>query len=202
MKRRITLFLLCLGAVLCMTGCGGNTESVPDSTAETEVPTKPEVPEGAIVDESGDFVYTGLLKQGGDAENGYIMVPATYVNFQEEGIEGLTQYSDPTGTNVITLDFYEGINYSDAANNMVYYMSEEENVEGLSGAEVLINGYNAKQIYCHYTDDDKFVVIWLIEDPSNTANCYYLAIEFINEDSDIMACSSTFQTVADFAAAQ
>lgn len=176
MKRRMKAVLLCLAAAVCMTGCDGNT----------------------ITDESGEFVYKGELKQGGSKEDGYIKIPASYVNFQEEEVEGLTQYCDPTGTNIITLDFYEGINYEDAANNMVYYMQEDENVEGLSGATVMINGYNAKQIYCHYIDDDKFLVIWMIEDPSNTANCYYLAIEFANELSDVMACSSTFQTVADY----
>ncbi len=184
--------------LLSLTGCG--QESSTDSGAQGQIATKPHVPEGAIVDESGDFVYTGQLKEVGDAENGYIKVPVTYVMFQEEGVEGLTQFSDPTGSNVITLDFYEGIPYGDAANSLVYYMSEDENVEGLTGAEVQVAGYPAKQIYCHYKDDDKFVVIWLIEDSSNPSDSYYLAIEFYQEASDIMACSSTFQTVHDHAA--
>ena len=169
-----------------------------DTAASAETETLPEIPEGAIVDESGTFIYTGLLAQGGDDENGYIQIPLGYVKFQEEGVDGLTQYSDVTGTNVITLDYYEGIDYETAANSLYYYMSEEESAEGLTGATVPINGYNSLQLYCHYSDDNKFLVTWLIQDPADTASCYYLAIEFINEDSDIMACSSTFQTVEDY----
>lgn len=197
MKFANTAALLAVCGLLSLTGCGQAEESA--SIAETQPATKPFVPEGAIADDSGEFVYTGQLKEVGDAENGYIKVPVTFVQFQEEGVSGLTQYSDPTGSNVITLDFYEGIPYEDAANSIVYYMAEDENVEGLTGASVTVAGYNAKQIYCHYTDDDKFVVIWLIEDPSNPSDSYYLAIEFFNESADIMACSSTFRTVHDHA---
>lgn len=203
--KKVLILSLCAVLALGMTACDDGAESAADSSsaessadsaAATE--TLPEVPEGAIADESGSFVYTGPLQQGGDDENGYIQVPLGYVTFKEEGVEGLTQYSDVTGTNVITLDYYEGVNYQDGANSLYYYMSQEEYVEGLTGATVQVNGYNSLQLYAHYTDDDKFLVTWMIEDPANTANSYYLAIEFMNEDSDIMACSSTFQTVEDY----
>ncbi len=209
MKKLMILSLcavLALGMTACETESGSETESagsMAESSAESadETTTLPEVPEGAIADESGSFVYTGPLQQGGDDENGYIKVPLGYVSFQEEGVEGLTQYSDITGTNVITLDYYEGVNYQDGANSLYYYMSQEETVEGLTGATVDVNGYHSLQLYAHYTDDNKFLVTWMIEDPADPASSYYLAIEFLNDDADIMACSSTFQTVEDYHAA-
>lgn len=204
MKKILTLFL-CMSFALGMTACedAEKAESIVETEAATsaETETRPEVPEGAIADESGTFIYTGPLQQGGDDENGYIKVPLGYVSFQEEGVSGLTQYSDVSGTNIITLDYYEGVDYAVAATNLRYYMEEDKTIEGLTGAKVTVNGYKALQLYCHFMDDDKFLVTWLIEDPADPANCYYLAIEFANEDSDIMACSSTFQTVEDFAAA-
>ncbi len=196
MKRKTVLILL-LAGMLCLTGCNQkNTES--GDAAVTSTGSK-EIPEGAIADESGDFVYTGELKQGGDDENGYIKIPATYVSFQEVDVEGLTQYSDPTGTNIVTLDFYEGIDYETASENLYSYMLEDTTMEGLTGAIVTINGYKARQLYCYYPDDGKFLVTWLIQEPTNTANTYYLAIEFTNEGSEVMACSSTFQTPKDYA---
>lgn len=200
------LFAITLLTALCfsLTACGERENS---SIAETDEKTAtnetlPEVPEGAIVDESGTFVYTGPLRQGGDDENGYIKVPLSYVSFREEGVEGLTQFSNMAGTTVITLDRYEGYHYELIANNMRYYLSEDENVEGLTGAKVKINGYNSLQLYCHYKNDGKYLVAWAIEDPANTEDCYYLAIEFPEDDKSVVACSSTFQTIADYAKSQ
>ncbi len=205
MKKHLVLTILMV-LTLSMTACGdgrtSGTETSRNDSAPIATETLPEVPEGAIVDASGTFVYTGPLRQGGDDENGYIKIPLGFVNFQEEGVEGLTQYSDMTGDTVITLDRYEGYNYEVIANNMRYYLSEEENVEGLTGAKVTINGYQSLQIYCHYKNDGKYLIAWAIEDPANPADCYYLAIEFVGEDKNVVACSSTFQTVADYAKTQ
>ncbi len=196
------LTVLTLGMTACGDGQASDSVASRNDSAPIATETLPEVPEGAIVDASGTFVYTGPLRQGGDDENGYIKIPLGFVNFQEEGVEGLTQYSDMTGDTVITLDRYEGHNYEAIANNMHYYLSQDENVEGLTGAKVTINGYQSLQIYCHYKNDGKYLVAWAIEDPANTADCYYLAIEFIGEDKNVVACSSTFQTVADYAKTQ
>lgn len=201
--RRWIGMLLTAATALSLSACGKPEQvSILESAQETQEYTLPEVPEGAITDESGSFVYDGPLQQGGDDENGYIQVPLGYLNFQEEGVEGLTQYCDTSGTNIVTLDFYENINYQDAANNLRAYMESQTNIEGLTGATVTINGYNALQLYCHFTDANLFLVTWLIEDPANPMDTYYLAIEFSNEKSSIMACSSTFQTKEDYHAAQ
>lgn len=155
------------------------------------------LPEGAITDESGDFVYTGKLQQIGDDEHGYIQVPLGYVPFQDEDVEGLVQYSDVTGKNIFTLTHYEGTDYQTAANNLYSYMASQEDIEGLSGAQVSPNGYTSLQLYGHYTDG-YFVVTWLIEDPADTSSSYYLCLEFDSEHQYMMACSSTFQTAEDY----
>ncbi len=199
MKKFLAVSLLA-ALLLSMTACGKGMQESSDAsdTLSSATETLPEVPEGAIVDESGTFVFTGPLRQGGDSENGYIRIPIGFLSFQEEGVEGLTQYANMEGTTVITLDRYEGYDYQTVANSIRYYFEEDENVEGLSGATTAVNGYNALQLYCHYKDDGKYLIVWIIEDPANTQNSYYLAMEFLNEDRNIVACSSTFQTVEDF----
>ncbi|MBR2913180.1 MAG: hypothetical protein IKC40_04605 [Oscillospiraceae bacterium] len=202
MKKFLTI-TIASALLLSLTACGEEEQSSGASdTKSTTAETLPEVPEGAIVDESGTFVFTGPLRQGGDDENGYIKVPIGFLSFQEEGVEGLTQYASMDGTTIITLDRYEGYDYKTVANNFRYYFEEDENVEGLGGATTVVNGYNALQLYCHYKDDGKYFFAWMIEDPANPQNSYYLAMEFLNEDKNIVACSSTFQTVEDFAKTQ
>ncbi len=166
-----------------------------DSSIEA---TKPEVPEGAITDDSGNFVYQGKLMPVGDDENGYIQIPLGYSPFHEEGTEGLTQFSDATGTNIFTLDYYENMPLDTSAESMRYYLESQENIEGLQGSITTVNGYEARQLYCHFTDANLFWVIWLIQDPDNTNNTYYLSIEFDSAHQNLIACSSTFRTVNDY----
>ncbi len=202
-NKKIKFGIIFISAVL-LTGCNANQQdgvSVLNQgeaiSGNTEAETKPEVPEGAIADDSGNFVYTGKLQPVRDDENGYMQVPLGYSPFQEEGTEGLTQYADATGTQIFTLDYYENMSYEAAAESMRYYLESQENIEGLQGAVATVHGYPARQLYCHFTDADIFWVIWMIQDTANPENTYYLSIEFDSEHQDILACSSTFQTVDD-----
>ncbi|MBQ4466068.1 MAG: hypothetical protein II916_08920 [Oscillospiraceae bacterium] len=167
-----------------------------DSTADAAPAQSASGQNDRITDESGDFVYEGKLQQIGDDENGYIQVPLGYLRFQDEDVDGLTQYCDTSGKNIVTLDHYVGTDYYTAAQNLHAYMESQSDLEGLTGATVHPAGYNAYQIYGHYTDGF-FIVAWLIEDPAHPEDTYYLAIEFDNDHSYLMACSSTFQTVED-----
>lgn len=220
MKRILTsISALLLAAIL--TACGGmggpaarqdDSGSMLDSMPEVTVPDI-EIPEvgtsgsdnaqntddNVITDQSGDFVYEGKLQQIGDDTNGYIQVPLGYLPFQDEDVQGLTQYSDVTGKNIVTLQSFKGTDYKTAAENLRNYLSSEEDLDGLTGATVQIADYNALQLYGHYADGF-FIVIWLIEDPANPADTYYLALEFDSEHQYLMACSSTFQTPEDHAA--
>lgn len=80
---------------------------------------------------------------------------------------------------------------------MRYYMESQENIEGLQGSITTVNGYNARQLYCHFTDANLFWIVWLIEDPDNSNNSYHLSLQCDPEHQNLIACSSTFQTVAD-----
>ena len=200
------LFVLISIFALTLTGCSaGQSDGVSvmnqgqslEGNASVEA-TKPEVPEGAITDDAGNFVYEGKLQPVGDDENGYMQVPLGYPPFQEEGTEGLTQYADATGTNIFTLDYYENMSMTMAAENMRYYMESQENIEGLQGSVTTVNGYNARQLYCHFTDANLFWIIWLIEDPDNPDNSYHLSLQCDPEHQNLIACSSTFQTVNDY----
>ena len=150
-----------------------------------------------ITDVSGDFSYTGTLFQGGDDKNGYIKVPTDFVNFVDLDRNGLTQYSDATRKNIITLAHHEGIDYKTAADNLRAKKEKETDLKNVKGATVTIADYRALQIYGRY-DDGIYVVDWFIEDPADPDNStYFLAMEFDAEHDYILACSSTFQTIAD-----
>lgn len=177
-------------------------DSIPDineymSGSGSDADTAPSDDEQTITDVSGDFTYTGTLSQGGDDENGYIKIPEGFYNFVDVDHNGLTQYSDATRKNIFTLDNYEGIDYKTAANNIRSHMETETDLNDLEGATVTISDYQALQLYGRY-DDGIYIVIWLIEDPEDPENsAYYLAMEFDSDHRYMVACSSTFETVAD-----
>ena len=177
------------------------------SIGTTEEATKPEVPEGAIVDESGDFVYTGKLQPIGNDEIGYMKIPLGYTKVESEDdvalsiFTGMVQYCDATGVNMITLGHYEGISYQVLAENRRYALEEQEEISGLSGSIVTVAGYNALQLYCYHTDGI-FLTTWMIEDPKNSEDCYFMEFEFDFDHQNILACSSTFQSVEDYKKSQ
>ena len=209
--KRIEWLLLPLLA-LTLTACGGlddksSGSAFHDQDSQALVSTadesagdagKAEVPEGALVDYSGEFVFDGKLQQIGDDENGYMKVPLGYQRFQDEDVEGLTQYCDVSGTNILTLEHYQGLSYMAAAENMRAYLAQQDTVQDIQGATVQVADYNALQLYGHY-GDGFYIVTWFIEDPANPAeSSYYLSIEFDAEHQNLIACSSSFQTVEDY----
>ena len=201
--KRLIFAILMAAIMLGSTGCGGLDDPAAQTPgaalAQTDAPAETDaLPAGAITDDAGEFAFTGKTQQIGDDAHGYLQVPLGYLPFQEEGVEGLVQYSDSTGKNIFTLDHYD-MDYNNAAQSMYAYMQQNEDIEGLTGATVTAGGYDALQIYGHY-NDGYFIVIWLIDDPDSEAGCYYLAIEFDGEHQDLVALSSTFQTPKDFAA--
>ncbi|MBD5143904.1 MAG: hypothetical protein HDT22_09915 [Ruminococcus sp.] len=206
-KLKIAIFII----MLFCTGCSAEKKdnisvlNSNQSIESTEEATKPEVPEGAIVDESGDFVYAGKLQPIGNDETGYMQVPLGYTEVQSEDVlstfSGMVQYCDATGVNMITLGHYEDISYQVLAENRRYALEEQEEIEGLSGAIVTVAGYSALQLYCHHTDGI-FFTTWIIEDPKNSENCYFMEFEFDADHQNILACSSTFQTIQDYKKSQ
>ncbi|MDE7122381.1 MAG: hypothetical protein K2O42_09505, partial [Oscillospiraceae bacterium] len=84
MKIKKILCSILLLVLFSMTGCSAEQKQdvsvlSGNQPIATEPATKPEVPEGAIVDESGDFVYTGKLQTIGDITIGFLQVPLGYL---------------------------------------------------------------------------------------------------------------------------
>lgn len=169
-----------------------------ETKAENELTTASQAAGGTvtITDDSGGFTYTGELQQIGDDEHGYVMVPADFVKFKDVETTGAVQYSDVTGKNIVTVTKYTGTDYETAAQSALAYMDEASDITGGTGARLKVAGYDSIQCYGMY-DDGFFIVVWMIKDPANENDSYYLCFEFDGAHSDIMACSSTFQTSED-----
>ncbi|MBQ5315973.1 MAG: hypothetical protein J6I96_00275 [Oscillospiraceae bacterium] len=209
-----------LGLMMCvmLTACGtAVTETAETSgtaeTAETTVTTvtsppvtttaettTTEVTYETIYDDSGAFSYAGELVEKGDDDSGYIQIPADFVRFEDASAEGVLQYSDRTGKNIVTLRRNIGTDFQSAAQNLLSYMDKEHDIDGLTAASLKVGGYDAIQIYGGYPDG-YFLVIWLIEDPDAPTDSYYLSMEFDASHQYLMACSSTFRTAGDANAA-
>ena len=203
-KKRSAAALLC--AVL-LASCAPaepevtETETTPATTTATTPPVTTTAPETTtteityetIYDDSGAFSYAGELTEKGSDEYGYIQVPADFLRFKDDTAEDVLQYCDATGKNIITLRRNIGTDYQSAAQNLLSYMDKAHEIEDLTAATLKVGGYESIQIHGHYPDG-YFLVIWLIEDPDNDADSYYLSMEFDAEHQYIMACSSTFLT--------
>ncbi|MDE5884608.1 MAG: hypothetical protein K2H29_05970 [Oscillospiraceae bacterium] len=201
--------LLCSVLLFSMIGMDGcSTEQKQDVSVlagnqpvSTEPATKPEVPEGAIVDASGDFVYTGKLQTIGDITIGFMQVPLGYLPVeQEQELPGIVQYCDATGANLITFGYYQGITYQALAESRRSALSETEGIDGLTGATTTVGDYSALQLYCYYKDEttNTLIVAWFIPDQENPENCYFMEFELDSDHQNLIACSSTFQTVTDY----
>ena len=176
-------------------GKGDVAPSVKDQAQSNELG---QVTNERITDETGKFIYEGKLQQIGDNDHGYMKVPPHYQFSKEDAARGILRYSDTSGKGVITLNLFKGMDYHSAAQKLYLGIDAQSGIEGLTGATVHPSGYNAKQIYGVNTEDGYFFVIWLIEDPDNSSNCYYLSLEFDEEHNNIMALSSTFRSVKDY----
>ena len=156
------------------------------------------VSDGTIKDESGEFTYSGALRQIGDDAHGYIRVPANFVNYKDVDVDDLVQASDQTGKNIVTVTHYASIDYETLANSMRAQLESDTKATGLTGAKVAPNGYEGLQVYCYYPDDKMFLVAWAVKDPADEKGSYFLTLEFDSDHQYLMACSSTLQTPEDY----
>lgn len=204
MKRKWIASLLAVLCLMALTGCGPSLENGANGWTNTPSKNTSSVKNknsgDGVTDQSGEFTYSGELQQIGDEEHGYLKIPAAFKEYHEEGVEGLLQYASEDGSTIVTLQYYEKTPYTTVANNFRYYLESQENFEGLTGATVTINGYDALQLYGHYSTDNSFLVVWLIQNPDNTEDSFYLALEFPAGDEDIIGISSTFETPGDHTA--
>ena len=146
--------------------------------------------------ESGVYNASNTKRIGNDTV-GYIDVPSEFVEFKEIGglqnvVDGV-QYSDATGTAIFTLSAYNNseLTAEQAANN-AYLNCKAESGSEVTGAEVDIAGYKAKQVYTYYENEKKYLVIWAFETSEHDNYTHYLSIEFPENYKDIWELNQTF----------
>ncbi len=146
-----------------------------------------------VIESDGEF------QRVGNDVVGYIDVPVDYIEFIEAGGGSngtMIQYSDMAGFCVVTLNSYNDISAEEAATNMYNHLTyNDEDIENVVGAEVVINGYQAYQVYGFYPSVDKTLVIWIFETPEENDYTHYLAIEFDEEHEDLFDVNETYSPV-------
>lgn len=136
-----------------------------------------------------DYTTEEIITEGdadaatfGDSVNGYADMPSNWISFYEEGgIDGTyssTQYSAPDQSAILTMCTYENMDDPEAAAMNVYTFMESEGAQELTAATVYIGGYEAKQVYGYYTDEDLYLVTYMFMAPDVDDLLHYVALEF------------------------
>lgn len=112
----------------------------------------------------------------GEDDYGYIDLPSDWVRFVDLSGETGIAYSSPDGTSIITFDIFDlsGLTEEQAeqitteilAQN-VWYNLEDDDVEVLDGAKVVLGDYDSFQVYGVYENDFSMtciIVCWIFED--------------------------------------
>lgn len=182
MRKNACLLALLL-AFMMMTGCSAlpaEPSSGPDVAARQEAAAFAARLDRVHTDLNGaakagiaavpgtDILDSGS-KRVGASGYGYADVPASWLDFTDiDGDGSARQYSDPTGSCILTLQFWtpqEGMTAESTAAALRQNM-EEEGAVGVVGATVSLGGYTAYQIYGLYADEDLMLVIWIFAEES------------------------------------
>ena len=119
----------------------------------------------------------------GTPEFGFVDVPADYVVFHDANGGTDLQYSDASGTSIITLNVFDmesvpedlraDFTPYDAAQSVASNI-DEGGPSSIQGATVELAGRQAYQVYAYF-DDGTFLVTWVVDDPAGTI--HYVAVE-------------------------
>jgi len=138
-------------------------------------------------DSSSDTGYEDTQRIG-SVENGYTDIPADYVKFEDPSLgSDFMQYSDTTGTNIVTLGHYsdELSAHSYASAILASFQQDSEmDQSSVTGATVTLDGCDAYQVYGYYPDEDLFLVVWLLDSPEDDY-IHYIAVEFTSDNYDL-----------------
>lgn len=203
MKRMTKLSMICmtLGAVLMGCSSGGDTE--PDtSTTETIQSQSSEViqsEESSISSEVEELDFeessesSSEFKRVGEVGYSFVDIPTEWVNFQDIGSDlELIQYSDLTGTSIITLYVIENPpnNPEQAATNSWGAM-EQGGATGIQGAMVELDGYETYQVYGVYENMGMMLVTYHFEDDEGRLH-YISAESFQDNIMEVIGYVETF----------
>lgn len=131
-----------------------------------------------IREDSSEDVTSSETKKVGKERYGFVEVPSYWKDFKDVDLPNDTtviQYSDPSGSSIITMDVTENYEYDieNTANQGAQIMQNEGAV--VEGAKVNIGGYEAYQVYGYYENDGKILVAWYFKDENNAL--HYLSAE-------------------------
>lgn len=119
--------------------------------------------------------------------------PATCVQYAKSpyDIYSMNYYDTAEMSAQIGMEFNANI-----AAQVQYMGMEEEQTDGtiekLTAARVKLGDYDAYQVYCHYPNDNQYLVIWFMDSPDAT-KVYYLSAEFLDTDMDFFDYAETYR---------
>lgn len=189
-------YLLLILLLLLSVGCSEGSVNSSDTVAATEETHVDESEDSDMKMESSsgtesmeESISAQETKRVGQDIYGYVSIPENWVNFINEGAqEDSIQFSDPTGSDIITLS--AALNPEQdpkAVLNAVAESMVSEGAEDVTGATVSLNGIDAVQVYGYYASEDIFFIAWafLSEDGY---------MHFVSAEGSI----STITTVVDY----
>lgn len=130
----------------------------------------------------------------GNETMGYVTIPSTWVKFLD--VDGGTdlQYSNETGTDIITLNIFDTAGLSkeqlaslDAktAASSVWYNLEQNGVEQITGAQATLGKFDAFQLFGMFEREDdglaSMIVCWVFEDDNGAF--HYISAEGLLESA-------------------
>ena len=122
---------------------------------------------------------------------GYVTVPSDWVNFKNVSpIKSGVQYSDISGTYILTLDALSTKDIS-ARDYALGYASELEKAGvTVQGAEVKLGDYNAYQVYGQDQSSKKWVLIYFFE--AEDGNSHYIGVEGPDKSNEAFTIPESF----------
>lgn len=197
--KKVTAMILIAAMCFSLASCKSSdtlSKSVEEMSAEEiEEIIKKDIAERETAEENTakDAENSSDMQVIGSGEFGYVSVPDNWVEFRE--LDGGTdfQYSNSSGTSIITLNVFsdEGLTEeqkdqldADAVASSVWYNLENNEVTDLVGAKVTLNGYDATQVYGYFVNEDhglpSVIVCWIVEDEQGAF--HYISAEGTLDD--------------------
>lgn len=207
MKKIIrTLLTLSLAASMTagLTGCVPMLRTIfGDDTSSADVSSVEEDVSGGGVS-SLDAPESDSQNRVGNDQVGWLTVGEGFYQWHTPGnTETCVQYAK-SPYEILSLDVMDcaqqsaqyGMEYNakTAAAIRMYFLDESaktENIADITGATVKLNGYDAYQVYCYYTDDEQFLVMWYMDSPDKT-KVYYVAAEFRKTEPNFYQLAETY----------
>jgi len=151
--------IILLAAALMLSACSSGAETLSGPVAQV-VPGGP-----AEKDEPAQE-----MQRVGEENYGFWDIPSSWQPFTELDAHPddiMIQYSDPTGSQIITVRYFEdfGSSPEEVLNSQGAYM-ESLGGEGIQGARVSLNGIEAIQIYGFFPEETAMVT-WAFESGEN-----------------------------------